>query len=441
MGKPPQVAAALVETFGARRDTRMAVWEALAGVLDRKQQENDENELVIAATEVFEIGKMMGPPLKDGPELLRFNAENLSAKKLFSREKKAFSKVWAVLLTCPMTTTLYKAVLADFPTLVLPFLSHPVMSVDFCFQAYNKGGYCALLSLKSLFVIATTLNIDVPQFYPKLYALLSPAVFVSKRRAEFFQLTDLFLSSEYLPLSTAAAFAKKLARLALFAPAAGAVVCLQLVFNIIRRHPSTSFLIHAGSAAAASGLPSKNAEKDARPKKKWKRAEAVDRRNLDKKAGKEEEEEEGDDYVPETTRADDEEDIVTNAAVAELPILMDEEEEEDAFSSRRHVESAEEIVQDAFDADTLDPEASRAMESQLWELLSLKRHAVPAVSEAAALFAADMERPLFDLAQGGALTTHDLVDKLRRKKVKSVPLEYRAKRMLLPEETLAFYFA
>ncbi len=435
LGQPAEVVAVLVQAFGGHRDTRTAVWDALASSLESVQAQNDETLLVVAARNVFEVGKALGsPPPKDAlVETLRSNVENLSAKKLFSREKKAFSKLWAVLLTCPMTTALYKSVLADFPTLVLPFLSHPVMSVDFCFQAYNKGGYCALLSLKSLFIIATTLNIDVPQFYPKLYALLSPAVFVSKRRSEFFELTDLFLSSEYLPLSTAAAFAKKLARLALLAPAAGALVCLQLIFNILRRHPSTVFLIHAksSSAGSANGISKKQ------PAKKWRRAEAIDRRNLEKKA-EEAEMDEGDDYVPESTRVEAEEDIVTAAAVAELPLFLDEEEE--LPPARRPEDDVLVVTHDVFDENAADPDASRATESQLWELLALQRHAVPAVSEAAALFLQDVDRPLFDLTQSSMLTTRDLIDKMRRKKMKSVPLEHRAKRSLLGEEMVALYF-
>ena len=42
----------------------------------------------------------------------------------------------------------------------------------------------------------------------------------------------------------AAAFTKRLARLALTAPPAGAVVCLRSVYNLIRRHPKAKVLIH-----------------------------------------------------------------------------------------------------------------------------------------------------------------------------------------------------
>lgn len=78
---------------------------------------------------------------------------------------------------------------------------------------------------------------------------------------------------------------------------------------------------------------------------------------------------------------------------------------------------------------------------KLWELLPLQRHAVPAVAEAAGLFSGEMERPLFVLSQTSGLSCRDVVDKLRRKKSKTVPLEHRAKRALLPHDMLQLYFA
>jgi U3 small nucleolar RNA-associated protein 19 len=57
-----------------------------------------------------------------------------------------------------------------------------------------------------------------------------------------------------VPAYTAAAFAKRMARLALSAPPAGAMLALAFVHNIVRRHPACMCLLHKPpSAAAAAG--------------------------------------------------------------------------------------------------------------------------------------------------------------------------------------------
>ena len=424
--KPAPVLAAFAQVFGGFVDTRTAVWAAMAQAGEAGERGRSESEAAALAQRLFAVAEALGPPSRELRQTLRPESGEAAPapKKQFARQKKAFSRLWAMLLVCPLTAGLYKAVLAVFPAQVLPYLSHPVMAVDFCFAAYNRGGYVALLSLKSLFVIATTVNIEVPEFYPKLYALLTPALFVSKRRGEFFELADLFLSSEYLPLSVAAAFAKKLARLALMAPAPGAVVCLQLVFNILRRHPNTMFLIHSEAAAVPA------------QRKRWRRAEAVDRRKEVRGAGAEDDA--GDDFVPERAAAEDKDDIARGEAEAAVPVF---EEAEPAPAARQPAAPpAQTLASDPFDEAATDPAAARAQESQLWELLALQRHCVPAVAEAAALFGPDMERPLFSIAQSSALSSRDLMDRLRRKKARAVPLEHRAKRTLVDEDVKALYF-
>lgn len=60
-----------------------------------------------------------------------------------------------------------------------------------------------------------------------------------------------------VPAYTAAAFVKRLARLALAAPPAGALLALAFAHNIVRRHPATMQLLHrpprGGLAGVAAG--------------------------------------------------------------------------------------------------------------------------------------------------------------------------------------------
>lgn len=74
----------------------------------------------------------------------------------------------------------------------------------------------------------------------------------AKHRARFFQLVDVFLASGLVPAYTAAAFAKRFARLALAAPPAGAAIAVAFVHNLLRRHPACNILLHRYGPCACS---------------------------------------------------------------------------------------------------------------------------------------------------------------------------------------------
>jgi U3 small nucleolar RNA-associated protein 19 len=143
---------------------------------------------------------------------------------------------------------------------------------------------------------------------------------------QFFKLADIFLASGLVPAYTAAAFAKRFARLALRAPPSGAMVALGFVHNLVRRHPSCMVLLHrpqaaAPAPAAAATAPTGN------------RAAAAG-------AGKAA--------------------AAAAAAAAEA--------------------AAAAPGADPYDASEPDPAHSRAVESSLWEVEALRRHYCPQVS-------------------------------------------------------------
>ncbi len=74
------------------------------------------------------------------------------------------------------------------------FLSFPLVAL---FLTTAPGGVISLLSLNGLFLLMQEYNLEYPEFYPRLYALLKPNVFHAKYRQRFFRLLDLFLSSRY----------------------------------------------------------------------------------------------------------------------------------------------------------------------------------------------------------------------------------------------------
>lgn len=84
-----------------------------------------------------------------------------------------------------------------------PWLIHISLTLSPSFRCVTlflnaaPGGVISLLSLNGLFLLMQEYNLEYPEFYPRLYALLKPNVFHAKYRQRFFRLLDLFLSSRY----------------------------------------------------------------------------------------------------------------------------------------------------------------------------------------------------------------------------------------------------
>ncbi|KAG6761934.1 hypothetical protein POTOM_035175 [Populus tomentosa] len=168
----------------------------------------------------------------------------LSAGNYAKKMKLKFTKAWISFLRLPLPIDAYKEVLSNLHQAVIPHLSNPIMLCDFLTRSYDIGGVVSVMALSSLFILMTKHGLEYPNFYEKLYVLLLPSIFMAKHRAKFFQLLDSCLKSPLLPAYLAAAFAKKLSRLALVVPPSGALVIIALIHNLLRRHPSINCLVH-----------------------------------------------------------------------------------------------------------------------------------------------------------------------------------------------------
>jgi U3 small nucleolar RNA-associated protein 19 len=118
-----------------------------------------------------------------------------------------------------------------------------VRLADWLGETVDGGGAHAMLAMNGLFVLMTTYNLDYPNFYERLYALLDANVLHARYRARFFRLLDTFLRSPLLPAALIAAFIKRLARLSLTAPPAGAILVIPFVYNLFKRHPGTMLML------------------------------------------------------------------------------------------------------------------------------------------------------------------------------------------------------
>lgn len=137
---------------------------------------------------------------------------------------------------------------------IAPWFLNVELLMDFLTDSFNVGGSTSLMALSGLFYLIQEKNLDYPQFYLKLYSLLDPDVLHSKYRSHFFRLLDTFLASTHLPAAIVASFIKRLSRLTLHAPPSGIVVVVPRIYNLLKNHPTCSFMIHRKLNQGTEGL-------------------------------------------------------------------------------------------------------------------------------------------------------------------------------------------
>lgn len=170
--------------------------------------------------------------------------EKASSGRLFAKKLKSkMSKAWMSFLFLRLPLDVYKKVLATLHKTVVPYLTNPILLSDFLTRSYDIGGVVSVMALSSLFLLMTQHGLEYPDFYNKLYTLIEPSIFMTKYRSRLFELLDTCLKSPLLPAYLAAAFAKKLSRLALSAPPSGSLLVIAIIHNLLRRHPSINCLV------------------------------------------------------------------------------------------------------------------------------------------------------------------------------------------------------
>lgn len=158
--------------------------------------------------------------------------------------RKKAQEAWLALLRSQLSVTQRKNLLRIMTHIIAPWFLKPELLMDFLTDSYNFGGATSLLALSGLFYLIQERNLDYPQFYHKLYSLLDHDLLHSKHRSRFFRLLNTFLSSTHLPAALVASFIKRLSRLAMSAPPAAVVATVPWIYNLLKEHPSCTFMIH-----------------------------------------------------------------------------------------------------------------------------------------------------------------------------------------------------
>ncbi|KAG5359745.1 hypothetical protein CJU90_5585 [Yarrowia sp. C11] len=206
----------------------------------------DQKKLSIRIQELFLHADAAAFP-KSNEDISSFWTKKPTSKKdailHHDTQTLAFQTGWLRILGLPQTNDQYKTVLTVMHQKIIPFLNQPHTTMDFLTQSYNMGGGVALLALNGLFLLMQKQNLEYPDFYTKLYALLDEQVLYASYRSRFFRLLDVFLSSSHLAGAIVASFVKRCSRLALTAPPAAVVTVYPFVYNQLKRHPACMTLL------------------------------------------------------------------------------------------------------------------------------------------------------------------------------------------------------
>ncbi|RDL38521.1 Uncharacterized protein BP5553_02861 [Venustampulla echinocandica] len=192
------------------------------------------------------------PESKDELEDFYVPAPKKTGHALYSlmKHKKRAQGAWLGLMKMNMDKDQRKKILGLVSSTIAPWFMQPELLMDFLTDCYDAGGSSSLLALSGVFYLMQEKNLDYPAFYRKLYSLLDSDILHSKHRSRFLRLLDTFLASTHLPVVLVASFIKRLSRLALSAPPAGIVVVIPWVYNLLKKHPTCTFMIHRETRTA-----------------------------------------------------------------------------------------------------------------------------------------------------------------------------------------------
>ena len=149
-------------------------------------------------------------------------------------------------LNAPMTPKMRKALLKQLTPESLSSMKKPEMLMDFLTDCLNSDDAAmAVAALSGIFHLMTTRNLDYPNFFTRVYALLDKDVLHSKYRSRVLRHLETFLApTNHLPATTIASFIKRMARLSLTAPPAGIVAVVPFIYNLLKQHPICTFMLH-----------------------------------------------------------------------------------------------------------------------------------------------------------------------------------------------------
>jgi U3 small nucleolar RNA-associated protein 19 len=224
-------------------DVRFHTFKTIKNLL-ATDLDDSEKKLVAANSLSLLLSLDTVPQSKDDIKNYYTESQSKSSRPTLQVYKVQAQEAWLATMRAGLDKEQRKAILTTFSYQIAPWFQQPEMLMDFLTDSYDVGGATSLLALSGLYYLISEKNLDYPSFYLKLYSLLDEGLLHSKHRSRFFRLLDTFMSSTHLPAALVASFIKRLSRLALHGPPAGVVVVVPWVYNMFKRHPACTFMMH-----------------------------------------------------------------------------------------------------------------------------------------------------------------------------------------------------
>ena len=259
-----------LDKFQKYWDLQFYFFNNLSEVLNEWKQEKSEKDLqlifanfltVLRKGLLFNEKTLEEEPLWIAPDKEGKLPSSLYKHTLF---KSQFQKSVIAMLSYPLLQEQYKSVLTILHKRIIPYMSQPQSLMDFLTDCYDLTDdlIVPILALNSLYELMKNYNLEYPDFYSKLYSLLTPELLYTKYRSRFFRLCDLFLSSTHLSANLVASFIKKLARISLAASASGVVIIIPFIYNLLKRHPTCMIMLHKEDTESGYQDPFNSEEKN-----------------------------------------------------------------------------------------------------------------------------------------------------------------------------------
>lgn len=241
-----------LDKFQKYWDLQFYFFNNLSEVLNEWKQEKSEKDLQLIFANFLTVlrkGLLFNEKtLEEEPLWIAPNKEGKLPSSLYKHTlfKSQFQKSVIAMLSYPLLQEQYKSVLTILHKRIIPYMSQPQSLMDFLTDCYDLTDdlIVPILALNSLYELMKNYNLEYPDFYSKLYSLLTPELLYTKYRSRFFRLCDLFLSSTHLSANLVASFIKKLARISLAASASGVVIIIPFIYNLLKRHPTCMIMLH-----------------------------------------------------------------------------------------------------------------------------------------------------------------------------------------------------
>ncbi|KAI2624353.1 nucleolar complex protein [Hypoxylon sp. NC1633] len=231
--------------LGEFADIRFYTFKALKDIISGDTARSPDESIFDNALDILSFFECVPDSAKDMSSFY-IDAPKKKSNPVMSlnQHKRVAQEAWLALLGLDPNREQRKKLLQIMTGSIAPWFTKPELLMDFLTDSYDSGGATSLLALSGVFYLIQERNLDYPSFYRKLYSLLDANILHSKHRSRFFRLLDTFLSSTHLPAVLVASFIKRITRLCLNAPPAAIVVVIPWIYNLFKKHPLCTFMMH-----------------------------------------------------------------------------------------------------------------------------------------------------------------------------------------------------